>query len=61
MSAAEEEAYLHMWQVALHLLGVRDEFIPNSWAAAEEQSRYALSPLLAPTPEGIDLADSCWT
>ncbi|AYF28561.1 oxygenase MpaB family protein [Micromonospora tulbaghiae] len=57
MSAAEEEAYLHMWQVALHLLGVRDEFIPNSWAAAEEQSRYALNPLLAPTPEGIDLAD----
>jgi hypothetical protein len=57
MSAAEEDAFLHMWQVALHLLGVRDDFIPASWAAAKEQSAYALTPLLAPTPEGIDLAD----
>ncbi|HWS33112.1 MAG TPA: oxygenase MpaB family protein [Actinoplanes sp.] len=56
MSAAEEEAYLHQWQVALHLLGVRDDFIPATWAAAKEQSAYALTPLLAPTPEGIDLA-----
>ncbi|GGN41778.1 hypothetical protein FHR83_003038 [Actinoplanes campanulatus] len=57
MSAAEEEAFLHMWQVALHLLGVRDDFIPATWAAARAQSQYALTPLLAPTPEGIDLAD----
>ncbi|GLW31948.1 hypothetical protein Areg01_48870 [Actinoplanes regularis] len=57
MSAAEEDAYLHQWQVALHLLGVRDDFIPASWAAAKQQSAYALTPLLAPTPEGIDLAD----
>lgn len=57
MSAAESDAYLHQWQVGLHLLGVRPEFIPATWAAAEEQSRYALTPLLAPTPEGIDLAD----
>ncbi|WP_406081665.1 oxygenase MpaB family protein [Micromonospora sp. NBC_00858] len=57
MSTAEEEAFLHMWQVALHLLGVRDEFIPATWAAADEQSEYALTPLLAPTREGIDLAD----
>ncbi|MFG1898249.1 oxygenase MpaB family protein [Micromonospora zamorensis] len=58
VSAAEEEAYLHMWQVALHLLGVRDEFIPATWAAAHEQSQYALTPILAPTREGIDLADT---
>lgn len=57
VSAAEEEAYLHMWQVALSLLGVRDEFIPATWAAAHEQSQYALTPIIAPTPEGIDLAD----
>jgi hypothetical protein len=56
MSAAEEEALLHMWQVALHLLGVRDDFIPATWAAATAQSAYALTPLLAPTPEGVDLA-----
>ncbi|WP_045747288.1 oxygenase MpaB family protein [Actinoplanes rectilineatus] len=57
MSAAEEEAYLHQWQVALHLLGVRDDFIPASWAAAKEQSAYALTPVMASTPEGVDLAD----
>jgi endo-cleaving rubber dioxygenase len=56
MSAAEEDAYLHMWQVALHLLGVRDDFIPANWAAARRQSSYVLTPILAPTPEGIDLA-----
>ncbi|KUL25514.1 oxygenase MpaB family protein [Actinoplanes awajinensis] len=56
MSATEQAAYLHMWQVALHLLGVRDDFIPASWAAAKQQSAYALTPILAPTPEGLDLA-----
>jgi hypothetical protein len=56
MSAAEEAAYLHQWQVALHLLGVRDDFIPASWAAADSQSAYVLKPILASTPEGIDLA-----
>jgi len=57
MSAAEEDAYLHQWQVALHLLGVRDDFIPASWAAADSQSAYVLTPILASTPEGIDLAN----
>ena len=56
MSAAEEDAYLHQWQVALHLLGVRDDFIPASWAAADSQSAYVLTPILASTPEGINLA-----
>ena len=37
MSAVEQDAYLHQWQVALHLLGVRDDFIPASWAAAKQQ------------------------
>ncbi|MER7274863.1 oxygenase MpaB family protein [Dactylosporangium sp. NPDC000244] len=57
MSAAEEAAYLHQWQVGLHLLGVRDDFIPATWAAADAQSNYVLTPLLAPTPEGIQLAN----
>ncbi|MET3421559.1 hypothetical protein BJ973_000771 [Actinoplanes tereljensis] len=57
ISAAEEDAFLHQWQVALHLLGVRDDFIPASWAAAKQQSAYVLTPIMAPTPEGINLAD----
>jgi endo-cleaving rubber dioxygenase len=56
MSAAEQDAFLHQWQVALHLLGVRDDFIPASWSAAKQQSAYVLTPIMAPTPEGIDLA-----
>ncbi|MFI5589936.1 oxygenase MpaB family protein [Amycolatopsis sp. NPDC051758] len=56
MTAAEEEAFLHMWQVAVHLLGVRDEFIPKTWADANAQSAYALTPILAPTTEGKALA-----
>ncbi|HEY2700923.1 MAG TPA: oxygenase MpaB family protein [Pseudonocardiaceae bacterium] len=58
MSAADEDAYLHSWQVALHLLGVRDEFIPKSWADAEAQSAQVLTPILAPTPQGIELAQT---
>ncbi|MFE5339003.1 oxygenase MpaB family protein [Isoptericola sp. NPDC056578] len=57
MSAAEEEAFLHHWQVALHFLGVMDEYIPATWADAHAQSEQVLTPLLAPTPEGKDLAE----
>ncbi|MEV6444939.1 oxygenase MpaB family protein [Amycolatopsis sp. NPDC051716] len=56
MSAADEDAFLHQWQVAIHLLGVRDEFIPKTWAEADTQSAQVLTPLLAPTPEGKELA-----
>jgi len=57
MSAADEAAFLHSWQVALHLLGVRDEYIPASWAAAHAQAAQVLTPILAPTPEGKALAE----
>ncbi|RRO17014.1 DUF2236 domain-containing protein [Saccharopolyspora rhizosphaerae] len=57
MTPEEEEAFLHMWQVAIHLLGVRDEFIPKTWAEAEAQSAEVLTPLIAPTFEGRELAE----
>ncbi|MFE5242195.1 MULTISPECIES: oxygenase MpaB family protein [unclassified Streptomyces] len=57
MSAADEEAFLHSWQVAIYLLGVPEEYIPKTWAAAEAQSAQVLTPILAPTPEGLDLAE----
>ncbi|GIE97689.1 oxygenase MpaB family protein [Paractinoplanes rishiriensis] len=55
--AAESEAFLHSWQVGAHLLGVRDEYIPASWDEANTQAAQVLDPVLAPTPEGIKLAD----
>ncbi|MFD9504301.1 oxygenase MpaB family protein [Streptomyces sp. NPDC060035] len=57
MSAADQDAFLHSWQVSLHLLGVPDEYIPQTWAAAEAQSAQVLTPILSPTPEGLDLAE----
>ena len=57
MSAADEAAFLHQWQVAIHLLGVRDEFIPQTWAEADTQSTRVLTPLLSPTTEGKELAE----
>ena len=57
MSAAEEAAFLHSWQVAIHLLGVRDEFIPQTWAAADAQAAQVLTPILAPSFEGRELAE----
>ncbi|MEU6680225.1 oxygenase MpaB family protein [Streptomyces sp. NPDC046853] len=57
VSASESEAYLHVWQVTAHMLGVRDEFIPASWAAANAQSRQLLDPVLGPTDEGKKLTE----
>lgn len=53
----DDLAFLHSWQVALSQLGVRDEYIPASWAAAEAQSAQILTPILAPTDEGRALAE----
>ena len=53
----DDEAFLHSWQVALHMLGVQEQFIPHSWEEAENQSRQVLTPILAPTLEGKDLAE----
>ncbi|MFJ9083171.1 oxygenase MpaB family protein [Streptomyces sp. NPDC102384] len=56
-SAEDQEAFLHSWQVALHLLGVRTEYIPKSWDEADKQSAQVLTPILSPTTEGIELAE----
>jgi hypothetical protein len=55
--AAESAAFLHIWQVTAHMLGIRDEYIPASWEAAEAQSKQVLDPVMAQTREGLDLAD----
>ncbi|MCK9930495.1 DUF2236 domain-containing protein [Frankia sp. Mgl5] len=57
MSTADENAFLHSWQVAISLLGVKDEFIPKTWADAHAQSAQVLSPILLPTTEGKALAE----
>ena len=56
MPPRDADAFLHSWQVAAHMLGVRDEYIPATWAAAETQAQQILDPVLAPTPEGKKLA-----
>ncbi|NYV75879.1 oxygenase MpaB family protein [Streptomyces sp. UH6] len=56
-STADQEAFLHSWQVAVHLLGVPDEHIPQTWSAALAQSKQVLTPILTPTDEGIALAE----
>jgi endo-cleaving rubber dioxygenase len=55
--AVEENGYLHTWQVTAHFLGVRDEYIPASWADARYQSDLTLDPVIGSTPEGVALAD----
>ncbi|HEX4816838.1 MAG TPA: oxygenase MpaB family protein [Nonomuraea sp.] len=57
ISAAESEAYLHVWQVTAHLLGIRDEYIPATWDAANAQSDQVLPRNMGPTPEGVILTD----
>jgi hypothetical protein len=53
----ESEAFLHSWQLTAHLLGIKDEYIPGSWDEANAQAKQVLEPVLAPTAEGIKLAD----
>ncbi|MFF3570985.1 oxygenase MpaB family protein [Nocardia jiangxiensis] len=55
--AAESVGYLHSWQLAGHLLGIRDEYIPVSWDQADAQAAQVLDPILEPTPEGRWLAN----
>jgi endo-cleaving rubber dioxygenase len=55
--SAESSAFLHSWQVCAHMLGIQDEYIPASWAEANSQAAQVLDPVLAPTTEGIKLAD----
>lgn len=57
MTAADEAAFLHSWQVAIYLLGVRQEFIPKTWAEADAQAAQVLTPILAPSTEGKELAE----
>lgn len=56
-SAADKEAFLHHWQVAISLLGVEDQYIPKTWAECYAQSEQVLTPILAPTYEGKELAE----
>ncbi|MEZ5152239.1 oxygenase MpaB family protein [Rhodococcus zopfii] len=57
IAADESEGFLHSWQVSAHMLGVEDQYIPATWADAESQATQVLDPILAPTPEGLRLAD----
>ncbi|WP_007023226.1 oxygenase MpaB family protein [Saccharomonospora iraqiensis] len=54
----EAEAYLHVWQVTAHMLGIRDEYIPASWTAAYAQSDQILARNMGPTEEGVKLTDT---
>ncbi len=56
VSPTDSAAFLHLWQVTAHMLGIRDEYIPATWAEANAQSRQVLDPILAPTYEGRALA-----
>ncbi|MFE5243880.1 MULTISPECIES: oxygenase MpaB family protein [unclassified Streptomyces] len=57
VNAADSDAYLHVWQVSAHMLGVRDEYIPATWDAANAQSKQVLDPILAHSPEGEALTN----
>jgi endo-cleaving rubber dioxygenase len=57
LPTADRDAYLHVWQVTAHMLGIRDEYVPATWAAAYAQSDQILPRNMGPTPEGVELTD----
>ena len=58
VTAAHSASFLHLWQLSAHMLGIKDEYIPASWAEADSQSAQLLDPVLARTDEGVSLADT---
>lgn len=56
LPSADSAAFLHLWQVTAHLLGVADEYIPATWSESNAQARQVLDPILAPSTEGVKLA-----
>jgi hypothetical protein len=57
VAPAHADGFLHVWQVTAHYLGVEDVYIPATWDDARYQSDHTLDPVIAPTPEGIALAE----
>jgi hypothetical protein len=58
ISASDAAAWMHSWQVALALLGVEEQFIPQTWADAQAQAAQILTPVIAPTSQGLYLAQT---
>ena len=56
VSARDSAGFLHLWQVTGHYLGIEDVYLPATWDDAEYQSDQTLDPVLAGTPEGVELA-----
>ncbi|MBJ7330423.1 MAG: DUF2236 domain-containing protein [Solirubrobacteraceae bacterium] len=56
MPPKDRDSFLHSWQICAHMLGVKDEYIPATWEAAETQAQQTLDPVIGPTPEGKKLA-----
>ena len=54
---ADADAFLHLWQLAAHMLGIRGEYIPATWADANDQYPQVMGPATGPTQEGVYLAD----
>ena len=57
VTAAHADGFLHVWQATAHYLGIQDVYIPATWKDARHQSAQTLDAVIAPTPEGIALAD----
>lgn len=57
LAPAHSLGFLHLWQVTAHYLGVLDVYIPATWEDAYLQSDQTLDAVIAPTPEGIALAE----
>jgi hypothetical protein len=56
-TTAQTDGFLHVWQVTAHYLGIESVYIPATWTDAIHQSDQTLDPIIAATPEGIELAD----
>lgn len=52
LETADQEAYLHCWRIVGYLLGIREELLPKSVAAAEALSMTIARRQFAPSPEG---------
>lgn len=54
----QKDAFLHLWRVVGHIMGLRDDLMPDNWAEAEEFFRIVLQRQGRGSPNGVALTEA---
>lgn len=57
-TAEEEDAFLHLWVTVGHIMGIKDELLPNDWTEAEQLFERIQCKEAAASEQGEELTDA---